>query len=97
MKCLTYLLVLIILIQVIVNVSSLSTFKKVENVKSNNLSLAKRNLSQNPLPPHWTTEHRSNIAFQIGKKHVAYNKRLASVHRYRDATRHLMKQSLKAK
>jgi len=59
--------------------------------------LKKLEPSYNGLPSQWTTGYTSDVAYQMTNKHVNYNKRLASVHKYHDNTKNLMRKSLKHK
>lgn len=89
MKCLSILLVFLILAQCFFSVT-----KKNKKVYSKSVS-HKRDPSYAPLPSLWTTGVRSNVAYQVNKKTADYNKKLGSIHKYKDNTVSLLKRSLK--
>lgn len=89
MKCLTLFVLLLVLSQVFVNVIAKKASSHHKKTKS------KEEPSYNKLPPVWTTAPRHGLAYQVNHKHAEYNKRLATVHKYHDNTRNLLKKSSK--
>jgi hypothetical protein len=91
MKCLTLFALLIVLSQVFLAIMAKKNSHKSHSANNKNEP------SFNGLPPYWTTGFKSDVAYQINKKHVDYNRRLANVHRYQDNTKSLLRKSLRAK